>query len=125
MIRPQLTADGLAVRLPIAARAESLLDDLALAFVEDPDTLATLLTEHGKNMRALDHAIGHDMPEYERAMRAAAADGSREALLDECPAAGTLDDLLTPDEAITLAGRITRLAAHVRHRTSPEGTARP
>ncbi|ALM38203.1 MULTISPECIES: hypothetical protein [Streptomyces] len=126
MIRPQLTADGRAVRLPIAARAESLLDDLALAFVEDPDTLGALLTEHGKNVRALDHAIyGHDVPEYDRAMRAAAADGSREALVDEVPLAGDLDDLLDPDAAISLAGRITRLAAHIRHRTAPEGTARP
>jgi hypothetical protein len=126
VIRPQLTADGLAVRLPIAARAESILDDLALAYAEDPDTLGALLAQHAENVRALDHAIyGHAVPEYERAMRAAAADGSREALVDEVPLAADLDDLLDPDTAITLAGRITRLAAHIRHRTAPEGTARP
>ncbi|MFD7107711.1 hypothetical protein [Streptomyces celluloflavus] len=120
MIRPQLTADGLAVRLPIAARTEQLLDDLAVAYIEDPDALGPLLAHHGENMRALDHAIyGHDVPEYERAMRAATADGSREALLAEAPVAG-LDDLLDPDSAISLAGRITRLAAHIRHRTNPE-----
>ncbi|MFF9704122.1 hypothetical protein ACF1FE_23525 [Streptomyces griseofuscus] len=125
MIRPQLTADGLAVRLPIAARAEHLLDGLALAFVEDPDTLGALLTEHGENVRALDHAIyGHDVPEYERAMRAAAADGSREALAAEAPIADDLDDLLDPDSAITLAGRITRLAGHIRHTTAQNRNAR-
>lgn len=116
MIRPQLTADGLAVRLPIAARAENLLDDLALAYVEDPDTLGALLAHHGENVRALDRAIyGPHLPEYERAMRAAAADGSREALAAEAPIAADLDDLLDPDSAITLAGRITRLAGHIRH----------
>ncbi|PVC91439.1 hypothetical protein DBP19_16615 [Streptomyces sp. CS090A] len=113
MIRPQLTADGLAVRLPIAARAEQLLDDLALAYVEAPDDIAALLAHHGENVAALDRAIyGHDVPEYERAMRAAAADGSREALAVEAPIA---DDLLDPDTAITLAGRITRLAGFIRH----------
>ncbi|MEW2297347.1 hypothetical protein ABZ719_32375 [Streptomyces sp. NPDC006743] len=116
MIRPQLTADGLAVRLPIAARAEQLLDDLALAYVEAPDDLGALLAQHGENVAALDRAIyGHDVPEYERAMRAAAADGSREALAAEAPIAADLDDLLDPDSAITLAGRITRLAGRIRH----------
>ncbi|OII60887.1 hypothetical protein BJP40_08475 [Streptomyces sp. CC53] len=126
MIRPQLTADGLAVRLPIAARAESLLDDLALAYFEDPDTLGALLAEHGENVAALGRAIhGRDVPEYERAMRAAAADGSREALAAEAPTADDLDDLLGPDDAIALAGRITKLAARIRHRTAPEGPAHP
>lgn len=116
MIRPQLTADGLAVRLPIAARAEQLLDDLALAYVEAPDDLGALLAHHGANVAALDRAIyGHDVPEYERAIRAAAADGSREALAAEAPIAADLDDLLDPDTAITLAGRITRLAGRIRH----------
>ncbi|MCX4824217.1 hypothetical protein OG883_31045 [Streptomyces sp. NBC_01142] len=116
MIRPQLSADGLAVRLPIAARVEQLLDDLALAYVEDSDALGRLLAHHGENVRALDHAIyRHDVPEHERAMRAAAADGSREALAAEAPIAADLDDLLDPDTAITLAGRITRLAGHIRH----------
>lgn len=118
MIRPTLTADGLAVRLPIAARVEQLLDDLALAYVEDPDVLGRLLAHHGENVQALDRAIGgHGMPEYERTMRAATADGSREALAAEAPIAADLDDLLDPDTAITLAGRITRLAGHIRHST--------
>ncbi|UUN29446.1 hypothetical protein [Streptomyces sp. FIT100] len=123
MIRPQLTADGLAVRLPIAAHAEQLLDDLALAYVEAPDDLGALLAHHGENVRALDHAIyAHDMPDHVRAMRAAAADGSREALAAEAPIAADLDDLLDPDRAITLAGRITRLAAHIRHHRTNRST---
>lgn len=125
MIRPTLTADGLAVRLPITRAAEHLLDDLALAYVADPDALGRLLAHHGENVTALDHAIyGHDVPDHERAMRAAAADGSREALTAEAPIAADLDDLLDPDSAITLAGRITRLAAHIRHHAAPEGTTR-
>ncbi|EFL21868.1 hypothetical protein SSOG_01580 [Streptomyces himastatinicus ATCC 53653] len=116
MIRPTLTADGLAVRLPIAERAEQLLDGLALAFAADADAVGRLLTAHAANVVRLDHAVvSEDMPEYERAMRAASADGSREALLAEAPPADNLDDLLDPDTAITLAGRITRLAAHIRH----------
>ncbi|MGW9041220.1 hypothetical protein ACWGQL_01440 [Streptomyces lydicus] len=118
MIRPQISADGLAVRLPIAARAEQLLDDLALAYAEDPDAVGRLLAMHAANVFRLDHAVvSEDMPEYERAMRAAAADGSREALLAEAPVVDHLDDLLDADQAITLAGRITRLAAHIRHST--------
>ncbi|MFK0108545.1 hypothetical protein [Streptomyces sp. NPDC091217] len=120
MIRPTLTADGLAVRLPIADRAEQLLDALAVAYVADPDPVGRLLTVHGANVARLDHAVvSEDMPEHERTMRAATADGSREALLAEAPAANTLDDLLGPDDAITLAGRITRLAGYIRHRASP------
>ncbi|MGY4990932.1 hypothetical protein [Streptomyces nigrescens] len=119
MIRPQLSANGLAVRLPIAARVEQLLDSLALAYAEDADAVGRLLTTHAANVVRLDHAVvSDDMPEYERAMRAAAADGSREALLAEAPVADDLDDLLDPDTAITLAGRLTRLAAHIRHRTN-------
>lgn len=119
MIHPQLSADGLAVRLPIAARVEQLLDGLALAYAEDADAVGRLLTAHGANVVRLDHAVvSEDMPEYERAMRAAAADGSREALLAEAPVADDLDDLLDPDTAITLASRLTRLAAHIRHHTN-------
>ena len=118
MIRPQLSADGRAVRLPIAARVEQLLDDLALTYAEDADALGHLLAAHAANVLALDFAVvSEDMPEYERAIRAAQADATREALLDEAPVAARLDDLLGPDEAITLAGRITRLAGHIRHRT--------
>ncbi|MEU8989998.1 hypothetical protein AB0C98_26805 [Streptomyces sp. NPDC048558] len=126
MIRPTLTADGFAVRLPVADRAEELLDSLAVAYAAAPEAVGGLLISHGANVVRLDHAVvSEDMPEYERAVRAAEADGTREALLAEAPPAETLDDLLGPDDAITLAGRITRLAAYIRHRSAPEGTARP
>ncbi|MGW8876356.1 hypothetical protein [Streptomyces mirabilis] len=114
MIRPTLTADGLAIRLPIADRAEQLLDALAVAYTADPDTVGHLLTHHGANVVRLDHAVvSEDMPEHERAIRAAEADGSREALVAEAPPADNLDDLLGPDDALTLARRITRLAVYV------------
>lgn len=116
MIRPQLTADGLAVRLPITGRTAPLVDELALAYAEEPDAVGRLLAEHAANVAALDHAaVSPDMPDYVRAMRAAEADGSREALLAETASADRLDDLLDADQAITLAGRITRLAALIRH----------
>lgn len=126
MIRPQLSADGLAVRLPLAEHVDPLLDELALAYAQDPDAVGRLLAAHAASVVALDYiACSEDATEYERAMRAAQADATREALLDDCPAAVALDPQYTPDDAITLAGRITRFAADIRHRTAPEGTTRP
>ncbi|MFD8005718.1 hypothetical protein [Streptomyces mirabilis] len=112
---PQLTTDGLAVRLPVAHRAAHILDELALAYAQDPDDVGRLLTLHAARVVRLDHAVvSEDTPEYERAIRAAQTDETREALLAEAPSADDLDTLLGPDDAITLAGRITRLAAHIR-----------
>jgi hypothetical protein len=116
MIRPQLTADGTAVRLPIADRAAHVLDELALAYADRPEELGALLDRHAATVLALDYAVcSEDSTDYGRAICAAEADGTREALLEECPAAVTLDDLLTPDEAVTLAARITKHAAHIRN----------
>ncbi|QCX77643.1 hypothetical protein C9F11_20040 [Streptomyces sp. YIM 121038] len=126
MIRPQLSADGLAVRLPLAEHVDPVLDDLALAYAQDPEAVGRLLAAHAASVVALDVAMcSEDATDYGRAVRAAEADATREALLDDCPAAVALDPLLAPDDAITLAGRITRAAAHIRHRTAPEGTTRP
>ncbi|MFF4706644.1 hypothetical protein [Streptomyces sp. NPDC001297] len=123
-MRPQLSADGLAVRLALAEHVDPLLDDLALAYAQDPDTVGRLLAAHAASVVALDYAMcSDDATDYGRAMRAAEADATREALLDDCPAAVAVDPLLAPDDAITLAGRITRAAAHIRHRTTPKGTA--
>ncbi|MFF4523422.1 hypothetical protein [Streptomyces bluensis] len=124
MIRPQLTADGTAVRLSLAEHVDPLLDDLALAYAEDPDTVGRLLAAHAASVLRLDFAVcSEDATDYGRAMRAAEADGTREALLGEQPP--QVDPQLAPDDAITFAGRITRVAAHIRHRTAPEGTPRP
>ncbi|MFB6618907.1 hypothetical protein ACIGFK_07365 [Streptomyces sp. NPDC085524] len=113
-IRPQLTADGLAVRLPVAHRADPLLDELALAYAETPEAVGLLLAEHAGNVLALDFAVcGEDVPDHERAMRAAAADGTRDALLDEMPSADHLDDTLSAASAIRLAGELTALAARI------------
>ncbi|MCX5362912.1 hypothetical protein OG864_29880 [Streptomyces sp. NBC_00124] len=115
MIRPTLTADGTAVRLPLADRAAPLLDELAVAFADRPEDIAALLRAHAASVLALDYAVCADhLPDHVRAVRAAQADGSREALLDECPAAEHLDEQLGPDAAITLGTRLTKYAAHIR-----------
>ncbi|MCY0944655.1 hypothetical protein [Streptomyces antarcticus] len=116
MIAPQLTADGRAVRWPIADRLAPLVDDLALAYAEDPDGIGRLLADHAAHVMRLDFAqCSEDMPEYERCIRAAQADGTRDALLDELPSAPQVDALLAPDDAITYATRLTKLAASTRH----------
>lgn len=125
-MRPQLSADGLAVRLTLAEHVDPLLDELALAYAQDPDAVGRLLAAHAASVVALDYAMcSDDATDYGRAMRAAEADATREALLDDCPAAVAVDPLLAPDDAITLAGRITRTAAHIRHRTAQNRNARP
>ncbi|MWA12592.1 hypothetical protein E5671_26055 [Streptomyces sp. BA2] len=126
MMRPQLSADGIAVRLPLAEQVDPLLDELALAYAQDPKAVGRLLAAHAASVVALDFAMcSDDATEHGRAMRAAQADATREALLDDCPAAVALDPLLDPDDAITLATRITKAAAHIRHRTAQNRNARP
>lgn len=119
MIRPQLTADGLAVRLPVADRVAPLLDELALAYAEDPDTLGALLVAHGGAVAALDHAVFSTTgTDYGRTMRAAEADGTREALLGELDAADGLDAALSPREAFRLADDLTSTAARIHLATN-------
>ncbi|MFD8216182.1 hypothetical protein ACFV2U_21150 [Streptomyces sp. NPDC059697] len=78
--------------------------------------MGALLAAHAAHVLRLDFAECSDtVPDYVRAMRAAEADGTREALLAECPNADRLDDVLTPDESITLGTRLTKYAAHIRH----------
>ncbi|MGW1405057.1 hypothetical protein [Streptomyces sp. NPDC002403] len=117
MMRPGLTADGLAVRVPVGETLLApLLDDLATAYAEDPETVGALLAVHAESVRRLDHAAcSVTAPDHERAVAAALADGSREALLAELPAGCLLDPQFGPDAAITLAGHLTRLAGHIRH----------
>ncbi|WP_405561886.1 hypothetical protein [Streptomyces sp. NBC_01180] len=125
MMRPGLTADGHAVRLPLADHVAPLLDDIAIAYAEDPDIFGRLLTGHAVRVLALDYAVCSEaIPDHERQMRAAEADGTREGLLAELPAENQADPLLTADAAITLAGRLTRLAGHIRHTTAQNGTTR-
>ncbi|MFJ3867876.1 hypothetical protein [Streptomyces nigra] len=124
MIRISLTADGTAVRLAVADRAAPLLDELAVAFADRPDDIAALLRAHAASVLGLDYAVCADhVPDHVRAIRAAEADGTRDALLDECPAAEHLDDQLGPNEAITLGARLTKYAAHIRH--TQNRSARP
>ncbi|NEC25168.1 hypothetical protein G3I20_00920 [Streptomyces sp. SID8111] len=122
MITPQLTADGRAVRLPIRDHITApLLDDLATAYAEDPEQISLLLIAHAAAVTCHDYAVcSDDAPEYERAMRAAEADGTRGALLDALPDAHQQDPELGPDDAITTATRLTRLAARIRHTRSKE-----
>ena len=121
MIKPQITPDGRMVRLPLAARTAPLLDELALAYAQDPGAVGRTLLAHAAAVVCLDHAaVSEDAAEYGRAVAAAEADGTREALLGECPSAATLDPLLTPDEAVTLATRLTPRAAHIRHTSTKD-----
>ncbi|MFD5057401.1 hypothetical protein [Streptomyces sp. NPDC058394] len=119
MMRPGLTADGHRVRLPVRDQLLApFLDDLAVAYTEDADTVGRLLSVHAAHVLRLNHAqASDDMPEHERSMRAAMADGTREALLAELPAEHQADPLLGPDEAITFGTRLTKLAGHIRHTT--------
>ncbi|MGW2292834.1 hypothetical protein, partial [Streptomyces phaeochromogenes] len=105
---------------------DPLLDELALAYAQDPDAVGRLLAAHAARVVVLDFAMCRDdATDYSRAMRAAETDATREALLDECPAAVALDPLLDPDSAIAFATRTTHLAAHIRHRTAQNRNARP
>ncbi|MFB6846240.1 hypothetical protein ACFCXS_15445 [Streptomyces sp. NPDC056373] len=75
--RPDGLADGL------DALADTL-DDLAVAFNQDPDTVARLLTTHAAHVAALDlAAVNYDATDATRAMRAAEVASSREALLEQ------------------------------------------
>ncbi|MFD8611039.1 hypothetical protein [Streptomyces sp. NPDC059631] len=120
MIRPTLTADGTAVRLPVRDQITApLLDALAVAYAEDPAGMGLRLIAHASAVLTLDHAVcSDDASDTDRAVRAAEADGTREALLGELPAEPQLDPLLTPDEAVTVATRLTKFAAHIRMRST-------
>lgn len=117
MIRPSLTVDGLAVRIPRTDAVAAVLDDLATAFAADPDRLAALLTEHAANVTALDHAAtSSTATDYGRQVAAATADGSREALLDEAPtAAAGIDDVFEPDEVFAVIDRLAAVACRAHH----------
>ncbi|MFF3353351.1 hypothetical protein ACFYWN_12000 [Streptomyces sp. NPDC002917] len=117
MMRPGLTADGRHVRIPVRDQLLApLLDDLAIAYAEDPVEVGHLLAAHAGSVLRLDHAeVSDDMPDRERETRAAEADVTREALLAELPDEHQADRLLGPDDAVTLATRLTRLAAHIRN----------
>lgn len=115
MMRPQLTPDGMRVRLPVADRTVPLVDELALAYAENPQDVGRLLAAHAASVLAADFAeCSEDTPEWQRAIRAAQANGTRDALTESLPSALRLDEELTPHDAITLAARLTRTAATAR-----------
>ncbi|WP_326678543.1 hypothetical protein [Streptomyces sp. NBC_01237] len=121
MIRPGLTAAGDRVRLPVGEQLLApLIDALAITYTEDPDAVGRLLAGHAVRVLALDFAeCSLDMPEYERSMRAAEADGTREALFAELPDEVQKDPLLTPGDAVAFATRLNRLAARIRRTATP------
>lgn len=113
-MRPVLTDDGAAVLLPAAEVAATVLDELADAYHEDRHQITALLAQHAEARAAAEHA--EDAPlatDYERAMRAAEADGTRQALADELPTAGDFTNALTPRAAFRLADDLTALAARI------------
>ncbi|MGW8988682.1 hypothetical protein ACWGRF_01905 [Streptomyces zhihengii] len=120
-LRPQLTASGEAVRLPVSNLVAPLFDSLAVAYTADPDTIGRLLARHAASVLALDYlAVSDDATDYELAMRAAESDGSLEALLAEVDGADELDPVLTPHDAIGLGTVLTRLAARARLTPNPK-----
>lgn len=125
MMRPGLTAAGDRIRVPVGEQLLTpLVDALAIAYTDDPATVSRLLQLHARRVLALDFAMcSETVPEWERSMRAAEADGSREALLGEVPDDVRTDPLLTSDDAITLATRLTKLAGFIRRTTNR--TTRP
>ncbi|MDT0432770.1 hypothetical protein [Streptomyces salyersiae] len=93
-----------------------LLDALAVAYCEDPETVGPLLKLHAARVLRHDFAeFSESVPDHERAIRAAEADGSRDALCAELPEDVTADPQLTADDAITTATRLTHLASRIRH----------
>lgn len=115
-IAPQITADGRAIRLPISERVAPLLDELAVAYAEDPATVGRLLTRHAAAALRLDHAVvSEDMPEWERSIRAAEADGTRDALTYGLTAADHLDAHLDPRAAAHLAEALLTRTALLAH----------
>jgi hypothetical protein len=119
-VKPQLTVSGEAVRLPLSDYVAPLLDSLAVAYADDPNTIGRLLNLHAASVLAVDHAaVSDDATDWERAMRAAQADASLEELLGTVNAADDLDQTITADEAVTLSTRLMRLVACIR-RTTPK-----
>ncbi|TFV34330.1 hypothetical protein E4K10_18040 [Streptomyces sp. T1317-0309] len=118
---PQVTTDNNAVRIPLSDRVEPIFDELAIAYAEYPEELGSMLKAHAANVLRHDHAVCSDTAsDWAVQMMAARADGTRDALLTECPSALALDPLINADEAITLAGRLTNCAAHIRqHKNGP------
>nr|WTB07425.1 hypothetical protein OG546_26310 [Streptomyces antimycoticus] len=78
-----------------ADRAAPLLDKLALAYAQDPSTVGRLLAAHAVHVTALDLAtVRDDATDADRAMCAAEADGTREALLGEIDAPDQLAEVI-------------------------------
>jgi len=91
-----------------AAHGDALLDELAVAYAADPDTLARLLASHAARVLRLDRAaVDADTTDAERAMCAAEADGTRGALLDAIRPDG---DLADAPIAVVVPLRFARLA---------------
>ncbi|WP_445396493.1 hypothetical protein ACSMX9_22745 [Streptomyces sp. LE64] len=121
MIPPvQLTHGDDAVRIPHGRAVDETLDALAIAYAENPGIVGALLSAHAGTVLCLDMAVVcPTTPDHIRAMRAAEADGTRDALAALAPPVGGVDDIVTADEAVTLATRLMRLAALIRHKTTP------
>lgn len=117
-MKPQLTVNGEAIRLPMSDYILPLLDSLAVAYAAHPNAVGALLRLHGENVAAYDRAVVSPLAtEYALAMRAAERDGSLEALLTEANAADDLDLHQTADEAVSLATRLMALVARIRRMT--------
>lgn len=111
-----------AVRLPIGHLLNPVLDDLALAYAADPETVGRLLARHAAAVLDLDLAVvSETAADWEREVSAERAAATRGALLTESMTAqGHLNLDLTPDDADRLAHDLTRCAAVVRQNNSKD-----
>ncbi|WND36956.1 hypothetical protein RI578_22880 [Streptomyces sp. BB1-1-1] len=86
------------------------LDVIALAYAQNPNTVGRLLASHAARVIALDVAAVTDTPDHQRAMRAAAANGTRDALLDQIAAVRAAEQPLA--DVIPLAAARTAQNGH-------------
>jgi pyrimidine deaminase RibD-like protein len=103
------------VRLDLAILLAPVMDELALAYAADPEGVGRLLAAHAGHVVSADVAAVTGAPHWEVATVAAAANGTRGALLGQSMTAcrGFGWDL-TPDAADALARRLHYVAAEVR-----------
>ncbi|MFC3347739.1 hypothetical protein ACFOOM_09930 [Streptomyces echinoruber] len=124
MIRAQLTPDGRAVEIPLDQVVARVLDDLAVAYADDPDTVGALLAEHASAVLHRQHVAASPTASDTRyEFASAAADHTREAITDEIDAEASAPIRLDQLAARRLADRLVALASRLIPATRTEKAA--